>query len=137
MRFLIAASLIMALGVPPSCRGCTGTFSSRPTYRHTNGRRSPRRSQHSLHMAGVVGVRPKILYPRATGTIDTKMTALAACRRSKLRPPLGYYLQPGADLLTLHRADGSMVAAFAAGAALLKVVWTAKEDYREDRQRGA
>jgi hypothetical protein len=68
--------------------------------------------------------------------MDTKMTALAAYRRGKLRLPLGYYLQTDADLLTLHRADGSIVAAFAAGTASSEVGRAAEEDYREDRQRG-
>ncbi len=33
--------------------------------------------------------------------------------QSKL--PFGYYLEPDADLLILHRSDGSFVATFSAG----------------------
>jgi hypothetical protein len=65
MRFLRTASPIVALGVPPSCRGCTEMSSPRSLYRHMNGRRSRRCSHHSPYAVGVVCVRPKMVYQRA------------------------------------------------------------------------
>lgn len=59
-----------------------------------------------------------------------KLTALAAYHAGKLYLPPGYHIRLDADLLTLHRDDGSMVASFAVGAAPSEVVREAEEDYR-------
>jgi hypothetical protein len=46
------------------------------------------------------------------------------------RLPPGYHIRLDAELFTLHRDDGSIVAAFVVGAALSEEVRTAEEDYR-------
>ena len=64
-------------------------------------------------------------------TINMKLTALAAHYAGKLILPPGYHIQSDAEVLMLHRADGSMVAGFFAGRAIpAEVVKTAEEDYR-------
>jgi hypothetical protein len=69
--------------------------------------------------------------------ITTKLSALSAYRAGKLRLPPGYRIERDADLMTLHRADGSMVAAFAAGAAPSEVVRTAEDDYHANGKSSA
>ena len=59
-----------------------------------------------------------------------KTTAWEAYLAAKLRLPTGYHVELGADLLTLFREDGSVVAAFVAGAAPSEVAKAAEEDYR-------
>ena len=59
-----------------------------------------------------------------------KLTALAAYHAGKLYLPPGYHIRLDAELFILHRADGSMVAPFAIGAAPSEVVREAEEDYR-------
>jgi hypothetical protein len=59
-----------------------------------------------------------------------KLTALAAYHAGKLYLPPGYHIRLDADLLTLHREDGSMVASFVVGAAPAEVVREAEDDYR-------
>jgi hypothetical protein len=59
-----------------------------------------------------------------------KLTALAAYHAGKLYLPPGYHIRLDADLLTLHRDDGSMVASFVVGDAPSQVLRTAEEDYR-------
>ena len=64
-------------------------------------------------------------------TTHTKLTALDAHYAGKLCLPPGYYTQCDAEMLLLHRADGSMVAGFVAGrTAPSEVVMVAEEDYR-------
>jgi hypothetical protein len=60
----------------------------------------------------------------------TTRVKLSAYRAGRLYVPPGYHIGTDADLLTLHRDDGSMVAAFAVGAAPSEVARTAEEDYR-------
>jgi hypothetical protein len=60
----------------------------------------------------------------------TKKNAWSAYRSGKLRLPPGYRIERDADLMALHRADGSAVAAFVAGAAPSVVVRAAEDDYR-------
>ncbi len=62
--------------------------------------------------------------------MTTKMSAVSAYRMGKLLLPPGYRIERDADLMTLHRADGSTVGAFVAGAAPSEVVRTAEDDYR-------
>jgi hypothetical protein len=59
-----------------------------------------------------------------------KLTALGAYRAGKMSLPPGYDIWLDAELLTLHREDGSMVASFVVSAAPSKVVRTAEGDYR-------
>ena len=50
----------------------------------------------------------------------------------KLRLPPGYYVELGADLLTLRRLDGSTVATFSARGVAMKLVERAAwEDYED------
>ena len=62
--------------------------------------------------------------------MTTKMTALFAYQRGKLKLPPGYRIERDADLVELHRADGSLVGAFVAGVAPSAVVRTTENDYR-------
>jgi hypothetical protein len=59
-----------------------------------------------------------------------KLTALAAYYAGQFYLPPGYYIRLDAELFTLHRDDGSIVAAFVVGAAPSEEVRTAEEDYR-------
>lgn len=61
--------------------------------------------------------------------MDTKLSALAAYRLGKLRLPSGYHIGCDAEELTLHRHDGSKVAAFTAHVPPSVVAKTAEEDY--------
>jgi hypothetical protein len=63
-----------------------------------------------------------------------KLTALAALHAGKQHLPPGYYILLDAEILTLHRDDGSMVAAFAVGAAPSELAREAEEDYRRTRE---
>ena len=64
--------------------------------------------------------------------------ALAAYRAGKMPLPLGYELEYGADVLLLHGADGTTVAAFSAsGVATSEVTRIAEEDYRTNDKSGA
>ena len=63
-------------------------------------------------------------------TSSIKLTALAAYYAGKLYLPPGYHIRLDAELFTLHREDGSMVACFAVGAAPSEVAREAEEDYR-------
>jgi hypothetical protein len=62
--------------------------------------------------------------------MNTKMTALAVYHMGKLRLPPGYHIACDAELLTLHRQDGSVVAAFGAHVAPSMVVIAAAQDYK-------
>lgn len=59
-----------------------------------------------------------------------RLTALTAYHAGKLYLPPGYDIWLDAELLTLHREDGSMVASFVVSAAPAEVVRTAEGDYR-------
>ena len=63
-------------------------------------------------------------------TTRVRLTALAAYRAGKLYLPPGYHIRLDAELFTLHRDDGSMVACFAVGAAPSEVAREAEVDYR-------
>ena len=69
--------------------------------------------------------------------MTTKMTASFAYQRGKLKLPPGYRIERDADLVALYRADGSLVGAFAAGAAPSAVVRTAEDDYRANGEDSA
>ena len=69
--------------------------------------------------------------------MTTKMTALSAYQRGKLKLPPGYRIERDADLVTLHRADGSLVGAFVVGAAPSEVARTAEDDYRANGENSA
>ena len=69
--------------------------------------------------------------------MTTKMTALSPYQRGKLKLPPGYRIERDADLVTLHRADGSLVGAFVAGAAPSEVARTAEDDYRANGENSA
>ena len=69
--------------------------------------------------------------------MTTKMTALSAYQRGKLKLPPGYRIERDADLLTLHRADGSLVGAFVASAAPSEVARTAEDDCRANGKNSA
>ena len=69
--------------------------------------------------------------------MTTKMSALSVYRVGKLRLPPGYRIEWDADLMTLRRADGSVVGAFALGATPSDVVRTAEVDYRANGKSGA
>ncbi len=69
--------------------------------------------------------------------MTTKMTALCADQRGKLRLPPGYHVERDADMVTLHRADGSLVGAFVAGAAPAAVVRSAEDDHRANGKDSA
>ena len=63
-------------------------------------------------------------------TPNIKLTALAAHHAGKLFLPPGYHIQSDAEMLLLHRGDGSMVAGFVAGrTAPSEIVKIAEEDY--------
>jgi hypothetical protein len=67
-----------------------------------------------------------------------RLTALEALLVGKLNLPPGYYVELDADLLELHRPDGSLVAAFSArGTTLAEVVSTAEEDNRTNGKSSA
>jgi hypothetical protein len=66
--------------------------------------------------------------PEGKRRMTTKLSALSAYRAGRLQLPPGYRLERDAEFMTLHRPDGSMVAAFAAGAAPSVVVSTAEDD---------
>jgi hypothetical protein len=67
-------------------------------------------------------------------TTSKKLTARAAYHAGKLYLPPGYRIRLDAELFTLHREDGSMVASFVVGAAPSEVARTAEEDYRATRE---
>ena len=69
--------------------------------------------------------------------MPTKMTALSAYQRGKLKLPPGYRVERDADVVTLHRADGSLVGAFVASAAPAEVVRTAEDDCRANGEDSA
>jgi hypothetical protein len=69
--------------------------------------------------------------------MTTKMTALSAYQRGKLKLPPGYRVERDADVVTLHRADGTLVGAFVAGAAPSAVVRAAEDDYRANGEDSA
>ena len=69
--------------------------------------------------------------------MTTKMTALSAYQRGKLKLPPGYRVERDADVVTLHRTDGTLVGAFVAGAAPSAVVRTAEDDYRANGEDSA
>jgi hypothetical protein len=75
--------------------------------------------------------------PTEKGNMDAKMSALAAYRAGKLRLPPSYHIGCDAEVLTLYRHDGSMVAAFGARVAPSLVARTAEDDYRANRKRSA
>jgi hypothetical protein len=59
-----------------------------------------------------------------------KLTAWDAHRAGKHNLPPGYYVELDADLMELHRPDGSLVAVFSArGATQAEVARTDEEDY--------
>ena len=55
---------------------------------------------------------------------------LTAYHAGKLYLPPGYHIRLDAEVFTLHRDDGSIVAYFVVGAAPSEVVREAEEDYR-------
>lgn len=65
-----------------------------------------------------------------TGARATKLTALAAYRSGRLCLPPGYRVLLDGDVLTVRRADDSMVAVFVAAAAPSAVARAAEDDYR-------
>ena len=69
--------------------------------------------------------------------MTTKTSALSAYRTGKLALPPGYRIERDADLMTVHRADGSMVPAFAAVGAPSEVVRAAEGDYRANGKSSA
>jgi hypothetical protein len=69
--------------------------------------------------------------------MTTKLSALSAYGASRLHLPPGYHIEWDAEFITLHRSDGSMVAAFAAGAAPSEVARTAEDDYRANGEGSA
>jgi hypothetical protein len=69
--------------------------------------------------------------------MDRKLTALAAYRAGKLRLPPGYHIACDAEWLTLHRHDGSKVAALIAQVTPAVVAKAAEEDYRTHRKSSA
>ncbi len=69
--------------------------------------------------------------------MDVKLSALAAYRAGKLPLPPGYHIGCDAEVLTLYRHDGLMVAAFGTRVAPSVVAKTAEEDYRTNDQRSA
>jgi hypothetical protein len=75
--------------------------------------------------------------PEKESRMTTKTSALSAYRTGKLALPPGYRIERDADLMTVHRADGSMVAAFAAGEAPSEVVRAAEGDYRANGKSSA
>lgn len=67
-----------------------------------------------------------------------KWSAWDALRAEKLNLPPGYHAELDADLMVLHRPDGSVVAMFSAkGVAPAEVVRNAEEDYRKNRKSSA
>jgi hypothetical protein len=67
-----------------------------------------------------------------------KLTAWEAHRAGKLNLPPGYHVELDADLMELHRSDGSLVAVFSArGATPAEVVRTAEEDWRKSGNSSA
>lgn len=75
--------------------------------------------------------------PTEKGNMDAKLSALAVYRAGNLRLPPGYHIGCDAEVLTLHRLDGSTVAAFGARVAPSLVARTAEDDYRAIRKRSA
>ena len=69
--------------------------------------------------------------------MTTKMNALSAYRSGKLELPSGYRIERDADLMTLYRADHSIVGAFVAGAVPTEVVRVAEDDYHANEKSGA
>ena len=69
--------------------------------------------------------------------MDAKLSALAAYQAGKLRLPPGYRLVCDAEVLTLHRQDGSTVAAFGARVSPAVVASSAEADYRRDHKSSA
>jgi hypothetical protein len=58
-----------------------------------------------------------------------KVTTLDEYRATKTGLPAGYHVRWDADILTLHRGDGSMVAAFSTeGAVTMRVASVAADD---------
>jgi hypothetical protein len=67
-----------------------------------------------------------------------KLTAWDAHQAGKLNLPPGYYVELDADLIELHRPDGSLVAVFSArGATPAQVARVAEEEYRKDGESSA
>jgi hypothetical protein len=71
------------------------------------------------------------------GNMDTKLSAIGAYWLGKLRLPPGYHIRSDAEELTLHRHDGSEVAAFTARVPPSVVARTADEDYRTSGKSSA
>jgi len=64
-----------------------------------------------------------------------KVTTLAEHRASKTGLPAGYHVRWDPDMLTLHRGDGSMVAAFSTeGAVPTRVASVAADDLPDTDQ---
>jgi hypothetical protein len=77
--------------------------------------------------------------PRQRGdAVVEKLTALDAYREGRLSLPPGYSLEHDADLLILHRKEGSVVAAFSVrGTKPSEVARVAWEDHRENDRDSA
>ena len=69
--------------------------------------------------------------------MDDKLSTLAAYRRGKLHLPHGYRVECDAEMLTLHRHDGSKIAAFTARVPPSVVAKSAQVDYRIYGKGGA
>ena len=64
-----------------------------------------------------------------------KVTTLAEHRATKTDLPAGYHVRWDPDILTLHRGDGSMVAAFSTeGAVTTRVASVAADDLPDTDQ---
>jgi hypothetical protein len=61
--------------------------------------------------------------------MEDKLSALVAYRKGKLNLPHGYRIECDAELLTLHRHDGSKIAAFTAHVPPAEVAKAARGDY--------
>ena len=77
------------------------------------------------------------MYWKGKRPMTTKINASSAYRSGKLRLPPGYRIERDADIITLHRADGSIVGAFLAGSAPSAVVRAAEDDYRANGKSSA
>jgi len=67
-----------------------------------------------------------------------KLTAWDTLQAGKLTLPPGYHVELDADLMKLHRPDGSLVAVFSArGATPAEVARTTEEDYRANGKSSA
>ena len=67
-----------------------------------------------------------------------KLTAWEAHLADKLKLPPGYHVELDADLMELHRPDGSLVAVFSArGATPAEVVRTAEDDWQKNDKSSA